>query len=76
MPMFIFCGVFYPVATLPDWLQNVVQIAPLTHAIGLIRPLAAGLAGENILLHLSVLAAYAAVSMYLAIVLVRRRLID
>lgn len=75
-PMFIFCGVFYPVATLPDWLQNVVQIAPLTHAIGLIRPLAAGLAVENILVHLSVLAAYATVSMYLAIVLVRRRLID
>ncbi len=75
-PMFIFCGVFYPVATLPGWLQGLVQFAPLTHAIALIRPLAAGLPSENVLLHLGVLTAYAVVSMYLAVVLVRRRLID
>jgi hypothetical protein len=38
--------------------------------------LAAGLPSENVLLHLGVLTAYAVVSMYLAVVLVRRRLID
>ena len=28
-PMFIFCGVFYPVRTLPEFAQGIVQILPL-----------------------------------------------
>ena len=75
-PMFIFCGVFYPVATLPEWLQAIVQVAPLTHAIALVRPLAAGLPVNDVGVHLAVLASYAVISLYLAVVLVRRRLID
>ena len=75
-PMFIFSGVFYPVATLPDLLQGLVQILPLTHAIALVRPLVAGLPVEAPLTHIAVLLAYALGGMYLSVVLVRRRLID
>ena len=75
-PMFIFCGVFYPVTTLPEVLQGLVQVLPLTHAIALVRPLVAGLPIDQPVVHIAVLAAYAMVGMYLAIVLVRRRLID
>jgi lipooligosaccharide transport system permease protein len=74
-PMFIFSGVFYPVATLPAFAQAIVQALPLYHAIALIRPLVAGQAPEQVLLHVSVLLAYAVVGYVAANVFIRRRLI-
>lgn len=74
-PMFILCGVFYPINTLPDALQSFVQILPLTHAVALVRPLVAGLETGNVVLHISVLLGFALSCYYLAVVLVRRRLI-
>jgi lipooligosaccharide transport system permease protein len=73
-PMFILCGVFYPIDTLPQTMQGVVQLLPLTHAVALTRPLVGGGEIEQPLLHLGVLAAYAFVSYYVAVVLVRRKL--
>ncbi len=74
-PMFIFSGVFYPVSSLPEAMQSLVQILPLTHAIDLIRPLVAGKALTHVPLHLAVLAAYAAVGYVIAVILVRRRML-
>jgi lipooligosaccharide transport system permease protein len=74
-PMFILCGVFYPTSTLPESLQQFIQVLPLTHAVALIRPLVAGLPLDAVLLPLAVLAAYALVFFYLAVLLVRRRLV-
>jgi len=74
-PMFIMCGVFYPVSTLPVTIQGFVQLLPLTHAVALTRPLVTGQVLSQPLLHLAVLTAYAAVSYYIAVVLVRRRLV-
>ncbi len=74
-PMFILCGVFYPVSTLPETMQSFVQVLPLTHAVALVRPLVAGLDPGNVVLHICVLLAYALVCYYLAVVLVRRRLV-
>jgi lipooligosaccharide transport system permease protein len=34
--MFFFCGVFYPIDTLPAFVQIIAQILPLTHAVALI----------------------------------------
>ena len=53
-PMFIFCGVFYPIASLPDFAQSLVQLLPLSHAIALIRPLATGQEPTQVIAHLSV----------------------
>ena len=75
-PMFIFCGVFYPTSSLPASVQNVVSFLPLTHAVLLIRPLAAGTPVTDAPLHIVVLVAYALVGFYLAVVLTRRRLIQ
>jgi len=75
-PMFIFCGVFYPTSTLPVAVQDVVGFLPLTHAVALIRPMAAGLPVDDAALHLAVLSAYAMVGFYFAVVLTRRRLIQ
>jgi lipooligosaccharide transport system permease protein len=74
-PMFVLCGVFYPVHALPEWLQLLVTALPLTHAVELVRPLVAGTPVSNPLLHIMVLAAYAGIGYYLAVVLVRRRLV-
>ncbi len=74
-PMFMLCGVFYPTSSLPEWLQGAVQVLPLTHAVALVRPLVAGQMLARPALHILVLIVYAAVSYYLAVVLVRKRLI-
>lgn len=74
-PMMLLCGVFYPIDSLPELMQYIVQALPLTHAVALSRPLVAGQPVTDIGLHLSVLIAYTLVSYYLAVVLVRRRLL-
>ena len=75
-PMFIFSGVFYPVATLPAIAQVVVNILPLSHAIALIRPLVAGQPLTEPALHLAVLFAYAVAGYVAASFFIRRRLIS
>ena len=74
-PMFILSGVFYPVTSLPEALQIIVQILPLAHAVELIRPLVAGLPVGNVPLHLAVLVAYGAAGYFIAVRLTRRRLL-
>jgi lipooligosaccharide transport system permease protein len=73
-PMFILCGVFYPVETLPAAVQGIVNLLPLTHAVHLTRGLVAGAELARPLLDISVLITYALVSYYVAVVLVRRKL--
>lgn len=74
-PMMLACGVFFPLSQLPAPFQAVAQALPLTHAVELARPLMNGAVPANIALHLAVLASYAAVSFYVALVLTRRRLL-
>ena len=74
-PMFILSGVFYPITSLPETVQGLVQLLPLTHAVALARPLVAGRELIQPLLHLLVLLSYAGISYYLAVVLVRKRLV-
>jgi lipooligosaccharide transport system permease protein len=73
-PMYILCGVFYPVASLPAAAQDFVQFLPLTHAVVLTRALVAGAELTQPLLHLAVLAIYAIAGYAIALVLVRKRL--
>lgn len=74
-PMMLLCGVFFPLAQLPAPIQAVTQVLPLTHAVELARPLMYGAVPTDIALHLGVLAVYAIVSIYAALVLTRRRLL-
>ena len=74
-PMFILCGVFYPVGSLPEALQYAVQALPLTHAIALARPLVTGAPVEHALAHVAVLAGFAAAGFYVSVALVRRRFV-
>jgi lipooligosaccharide transport system permease protein len=74
-PMMLLCGVFFPIAQLPGPVQVATQILPLTHAVELARPLMYGAVPADILLHGGVLVVYALVSIYVALVLTRRRLL-
>jgi lipooligosaccharide transport system permease protein len=73
-PMYILCGVFYPIESLPAAMQGAVQVLPLTHAVMLTRSLVAGAELTQPLLHIAVLLLYAIVSYSIAVVLVRKRL--
>jgi lipooligosaccharide transport system permease protein len=74
-PMLLVCGVFYPIDTLPEAMRTIVDWLPLTHAVELIRPLIVGTEPARPLLNLAVLAAFAAASFALAVILARRRLV-
>ena len=74
-PMFLFCGVFFPVDSLPQTAQAIANMLPLAHVVSLIRPLAIGLPLENPLFHIAVLALYAALTFFLAVRLLKKRLI-
>ena len=74
-PMFILCGVFYPISSLPEIAQHAVQALPLTHAVALIRPLVTGAPVGDAAVHLSVLVGFAVVGFYVAVALVRRRFV-
>jgi len=74
-PMFMLCGVFYPLDTLPPAILPFVQLLPLTHAVELARPLVVGLPLEAPLLHVAVLAAYAGLGYWAAVALTRKRLL-
>ena len=74
-PMFILCGVFYPITSLPDVVQHAVLALPLTHAVALVRPLVTGAPVEHMLAHLAVLTGFAAAGFYVSVALVRRRFV-
>ena len=73
-PMMLLCGVFYPLANMPPWLQAVSSVLPLTHAVALGRPLLLGRMPDAPLLHIAVLVAYGVVGYLVALRLFRRRL--
>jgi lipooligosaccharide transport system permease protein len=74
-PMVLLCGVFYPVERMPEILQNVAAVLPLSHAIDLVRPLILGHIPDAIITHVAALLAWTTVSYWLAVGLIRRRIL-
>ena len=72
-PMTFLSGVYFPINQMPEWLQAVARVLPLTAAVELVRPLMLGEWPVAWLPPLLVLAAYAIGGYYLALVLTRRR---
>jgi lipooligosaccharide transport system permease protein len=75
-PMMLLCGVFYPLANMPGWLQAIASALPLTHAIELGRPLLLGRWPESPLVNVVVLLAYGIGGFAVALALFRRRLMS
>jgi lipooligosaccharide transport system permease protein len=74
-PMIFLSGVYYPVAQLPDWLQMVSKLLPLSAAVNLVRPLILGGWPATPLLDLAILFTYCVGGFYVATILTRRRLL-
>ncbi len=74
MPMVLMSGVFFPLEQLPAAVQAVARLLPLAHATALARGFVVGAPLEHVALHVGVIAAYAAVSVTIAVRLVHKRL--
>jgi len=77
-PLFLFSGVFFPIDTLPTFLQAVVWLSPLWHGVVLSRALVLGvpeMAPALVFVHLSILVAFVAVGTVAAVILIERRLV-
>lgn len=74
-PMTLLSGVFFPLAQLPEPLQQAAQFLPLTHAVQLVRPLLAGETPPHSLLHVGVLLVITFVAFSITLRLARRRLL-
>jgi lipooligosaccharide transport system permease protein len=75
LPLFLFSATFYPLSVYPDWLQIVVQLTPLYHAIGLLRALSLGTVGWWQLVDLGYLLALGLVGIRLSAARIERLLL-
>lgn len=73
--MFLFSGVFFPLEGLPAWVGWSAWFLPLTHAVSLMRGLTAGTLAPSMWLDLAWLVAFTLLVFWLAVRLIRRRLI-
>lgn len=73
-PMFLFSGVFFPLAGLPAWVQTVAWFSPLYHLVETVRALALGSIGLTIAVHLAWMAGVSLLCWGLPAAVLRRRL--
>ena len=74
-PMVLLSGVFFPTDQLPPPVQAVAAWLPLTHAVALVRPLLSGEVPPGIAGHVAALLAVAVIAFWIALTLIRRRLL-
>jgi lipooligosaccharide transport system permease protein len=74
-PMFFFSGVFFPLDKLPEIVQHLSWVLPLTPAVNLIRALVTGHPGEGAWGGLAILIGLIAVFFTLSLKMMRRRLL-
>lgn len=74
-PMIFLSGVYYPTTQLPQWLQMLSTLLPLSAAVNLIRPLILGQWPAMPLMHIAILVTYCVAAFYAATILTRRRLL-
>ena len=74
-PMIFLSGVYYPTAQLPDWLQIISRLLPLSAAVHLVRPLILGAWPVTPILDFAILTVYCIGAFYIATIMTRRRLL-
>jgi lipooligosaccharide transport system permease protein len=78
IPLFLFSGTFFPIETLPGFLQPVAWLSPLWHGVDLTRGLVLGTVADRplvMLTHVAVLAAIVVISSWATVRTVERRLV-
>jgi lipooligosaccharide transport system permease protein len=77
-PLFLFSGTFFPIETLPSFLQTIAWVSPLWHGVDLTRGIVLGTFAQNpavMLAHVVVLAAIVVVSTWIAVRKIEERLV-
>ena len=74
-PMFLFSGTFFPLETLPGWAQLLAGALPLTYTSFFVRSVCFGQSGSHLWGPVLYTAALGTVAFWLALALMRRRLI-
>ncbi|MBI2781671.1 MAG: ABC transporter permease [Chloroflexi bacterium] len=77
-PLFLFSGTFFPIESLPSFLQPVAWLSPLWHGVAVCRALMLGTIGNEPVLaviHIGILAAIATVGAVLAVRTIDGRLV-
>ena len=72
--MFLFSGVFFPLAGLPTWVQAVAWASPLYHLVETVRALALGTLGLVTLAHIAWMIGLTFAAWGLPALVLRRRL--
>jgi lipooligosaccharide transport system permease protein len=76
MPMFLFSGVFFPIAVYPDPVQWLMQVVPLYRGVHLLRGLTTGALDATVLIDVAYLLAFFAVAITIAMRRMERRLVQ
>lgn len=75
-PMTLFAGTFFPIEQLPGWLQPVAWVTPLWHAVDACRSLVLGTATPGpVAGHVAYLGAWLVAGVWLAVRVLRRRMV-
>jgi lipooligosaccharide transport system permease protein len=75
MPMFLFSGIFVPVARFPEPVQWIMRATPLYHAVAMLRQLTTGVIGVSIVGHIGYLVALGLTAFCVAMYRLERTLI-
>jgi len=74
-PMFFFSGIFFPLDTLPYWVQKIAWFTPLLHVVNVSRALSTGNMQVSLLGDVAWMAVFTLASSWLAIKFIKRRLV-
>ena len=77
-PLFLFSGTFFPIESLPTFLQPIAWLSPLWHGVDLTRGLVLGTVAQHpalMLVHVAVLTAIVALSSWATVRTIERRLV-
>ncbi|MCF7791832.1 MAG: ABC transporter permease [Victivallales bacterium] len=73
-PMFMFSGIIFPVSNLPAWIQWIIEVFPLVHAVNLVHALSAGSFKTRLIFDIIYCIAFTAVVSYIAIKRMEKRI--
>lgn len=75
-PVYLFAGVFFPVSSMPAWVQYLAWVNPLYHSVEICRALTLGHVSQALWLHVVAQLVFIAAFSWLPVHLFRKRLIS
>ena len=75
-PMYLFAGVFFPVASMPEWLQTLAWFNPLYHSVEVCRGLVVGQVSVILWQHVASLVLFSIVLAPVPVYFMKKRLIS